>query len=316
MGHPTCRPCYCQCYFIMGLSQRHQSTLNKEDLNPPMTCSNPGSHGCLTSCCCNPDAIQTIPSTKSGRYVVTTYSDSTTETQSCWNDMEKYLVLGFASIIVPSGYCNDSKSHHPRIKGGLFIILNYLVNMAIMGVTLGYTILHRVPNEFRGITITNPSIKVKVPSSDLKVDTGFVDITMNMPNQDLNLGSLPSIDASFNTESTDRWHAIIFPIVLAVVCLPFTIMRAAMMELDCFVTRKKQLGEDFDEFLIIESSRHKPNVNNRRQEMWSLRDILAKNVESKELKCRLYSALCCSCLGIIVMTVFMMLMGVLLYLNL
>merc|ERR1712223_943803 len=168
------------------LAQAKGSTLHTDDLNPPsMTCSNPGSHGCLSSCCCNPDAIQTVPSTKSGRYVVSTYSDSRTE-QSCWNEMEKYLVLGFASIIVPSGYCNDVKSHHPRIKGGLFVILNYLVNMSIMGVTLGFTILHRVPNEFTGIVITNPAIMVNVPSSNLKIQTGIVDIKVNMPNQDLN----------------------------------------------------------------------------------------------------------------------------------
>lgn len=92
-----------------------------------------------------------------------------------------------------------------------------------------------------------------------------------------------------------------------------------MMELDCFVTRRKQLGHDFDDFLVMQSSKNprKGLANNRRlrnnDDVWSLRDILAKNVESKELKCRLYTALCCSVGGIMVMTTFIMLMGALVF---
>ena len=93
------------------------------------------------------------------------------------------------------------------------------------------------------------------------------------------------------------------------------------MELDCFVTRKKQLGEDFDDLLVLESHPEKSgkriHQNNRRLNQpnaWSsLSDILAKNVNSKEIKCRLYSALLCAGMGIFVMTLFMMLMGALLY---
>ena len=65
---------------------------------------------------------------------------------------------------------------------------------------------------------------------------------------------MPAMDASFNTEESDRFHAIVFPIVFAVLCLPFIIMRAAMMELDCFITRKKQLGEDFDDLLVFDDN--------------------------------------------------------------
>ena len=134
---------------------------------------------------------------------------------------------------------------------------------------------------------------------------------------------MPAMDASFNTDESDRFHAIIFPIVLATLCLPFVIMRAAMMELDCFITRKKQVGDDFDDLLVLESHPQKSgkriHQNNRRlnQPNWSsLTDILAKNVNSKEIKCRLYSALLCAGSGIFVMTLFMMLMGALFYMAL
>ena len=79
-----------------------------------------------------------------------------------------------------------------------------------------------------------------------------------------------------------------------------------MMELDCFITRKKQLGEDFDDLLVLESqpgekSGQKRIHQNRRlngQPTWALSDILARNANSKEIKCRLYSALACTGMGI------------------
>ena len=38
-------------------------------------------------------------------------------------------------------------------------------------------------------------------------------------------------------------HAIVVPLVLAIIAAPFVIMRAAMMELDCFIARKKELED-------------------------------------------------------------------------
>lgn len=298
------------------------SSINADDLNnQAQTCSNPGSQSCLTSFCCPSNAMQTMPTTKSGKYVLTRSPSDSTINPSCWNDMGNFLLISFASIVVPSGYSNDYKMHHPRIKGGLYLILNYLVNMTIMGVSLGYTILHRVPNDFHGIHLKNPSINVNIPDVGIGIGIGGNVIKIKMPQNKVDLGQMPAMDASFNTDESDRFHAIIFPIVLATLCLPFVIMRAAMMELDCFVTRKKQLGEDFDDLLVLESHPEKSgkriHQNNRRLNQptgWSsLSDILAKNVNSKEIKCRLYSALLCTGMGIFVMTLFMMLMGALLY---
>ena len=91
--------------------------------------------------------------------------------------------------------------------------------------------------------------------------------------------------------------------MFAVACLPFVIMRAAMMELDCFITRRKQLGENFDDLIVLEGFKHRPRVNNRRLYYnQSLAEILASNSESKELKCRLYLSLICSGFGMFVMT--------------
>ena len=122
-----------------------------------------------------------MPTTKSGKYVLTRSPSDSTINPSCWNDMGNFLLISFASIVVPSGYSNDYKMHHPRIKGGLYLILNYLVNMTIMGVSLGYTILHRVPNDFHGIHLKNPSINVNIPDVGIGIGIGGNVIKIKMP---------------------------------------------------------------------------------------------------------------------------------------
>lgn len=152
-----------------------------------------------------------MPTNKSGKYVLTRSPSLSEPGQSCWTNMSNYILLSFASIVLPCGYSNDIKMYHPRIKGGLYIILNYLVNMTILGVTLGYTILHRIPNDIHGFTISNPSINVLVPSSKLIVETGGMDINVKLPDQKINLASMPSVNASFNTgKSPNSFSRYIF----------------------------------------------------------------------------------------------------------
>lgn len=266
------------------------------------------------------DVSQAVTDLKSGKtpsgsqhYVLTNSSEAPS---NCWHDMGKFVLLGFASIVTPSGYSNDRKSHHPRIKGGLYLILNYLVNMSILGVTLGYTILHRVPNDIHGVTLPKVNINVIMPKSQITAQTGALDVAINLPESKIDMGSMPSMKVNLSTESSDRVIAILFPIALAVLCLPFTIMRAAMMELDCFVTRRKQLGEDFDEYLVTHGKKSSMILHNRRNLGVNLRDVLAENVESRELKCRLYTAFMCSGLGLFVIMLFQMLMGAFFYAHL
>lgn len=270
-----------------------------------------GSEPCLSSCCPNVCKGSGLPTSRAGRYVV-----SPNQSTSCWSELPKLVSLSFCSIVMPFGYGNDVKSHHPRIKGGIFVLLNFVVNMAILGVTLGYTIMHKVPNTFHGVSIPQPSLKVEVPSSKVIVQAGGLDVSLNLPNTKLDLGSMPTFSASLHTDESDSLHAVIAPIVLAAICLPFVIMRAAMMELDCFVTRRKQLGDDFEQLVNSRKGQHsKKRSSSAHHGGESVAELLAKNVESTKLKARLYVTLCCSILAILVMTAFLMLLGVLLYLN-
>ncbi len=145
------------------------------------------------------------------------------------------------------------------------------------------------------------------------VEAGGLDVSLNLPNTKIDLGEMPTFSASLNTDSSDELHAILAPVILVAICVPFVIMRAAMMELDCFVTRRKQLGDSFEDAVLAQH--RKRTAASALRGRHPLTGTLAKNVESKELKARLYVTLCCSILAMTVMTAFLMLLGALFYLN-
>ena len=86
--------------------------------------------------------------------------------------MPKTVALSMLSIVVPSSYTNDWRCGHPRLKGGLFLMLNYLTNMIVLGVSLSYTIVNHVPNVLKGVVLPNPNVNIKVRvSSDFIIQT-------------------------------------------------------------------------------------------------------------------------------------------------
>ena len=92
---------------------------------------------------------------------------------------------------------------------------------------------------------------------------------------------------TYDTSKVDKMIAMVFPSVLAGVCLPLMLMRASMMELEFIVVRKKQVN----------------------QEIQDENSIFASNINSKELKTRLYFALFpWSIIGVVVIVVFVILL--------
>ena len=83
--------------------------------------------------------------------------------------LPKISLLSVCSSIIPVAYTNDLRSHHPQIKGGLFILLNYLFNTLWIGLALGFTIVNDVPNTIHGVSFPQPSLKLKVPDSKVSL---------------------------------------------------------------------------------------------------------------------------------------------------
>ena len=101
------------------------------------------SQGCIaTSCCaassqsnkkcCKDKNVSTTLniSQRSGKYNVVTgtyypsashqktsqLKQNVTQPDSCWTDFPKIILLSVGSMVLPIGYSNDFRQHHPRIK--------------------------------------------------------------------------------------------------------------------------------------------------------------------------------------------------------
>ena len=89
--------------------------------------------------------------------------------------------------------------------------------------------------------------------------------------------------------------------------MPLVVIRAVLMELDCFVFRKRQLKCEQQ----IES-----NGENCQSNQPTLPNTLSENLKSKDISCRLYVALLCSIIGIFAVIIFLLILGTLLYMAL
>ena len=135
------------------------------------------------------------------------------KSQSRLKNICNILLISFASIIVPSGYSNDYKLYHPRIKGGLYIILNYLLNMAILGVSFGFAIDRYVPDQFSNIPIpTKSHLVISTKPTEVRIELGAGDLIIPLVGQNVSKstffvllgGSSQPIDPFFPTTGGPR----------------------------------------------------------------------------------------------------------------
>lgn len=243
-------------------------------------------------------------------------------------------------------------------------MLNFFITNVVLGVALGFSILRHVPNTFKGVQLPSLAAKIKVskksilfnvskevkfilnsfnphnvylilfqiPSSNLNVDIGGINLGINLDGQNVNLGGMPPINTDINLDTSDHLLAVIAPLILTMVVLPFATMRAAMMELDCFIARrktladlervqrhkriskkKKKLNQQYASTPTTSSGHSSTRVLLRNNQ--TLVETVAKNTENKELKGRMYVTLLCSIVGMAIMTFVSMFLGVLIYIS-
>ena len=109
-------------------------------------------------CCCGP-----TPGEEKEKKLMVISNEYESGGESFWQGLPRSFLLSICSSVIPVGYTNDRESHHPhRLKGGMFVLLNFFFNTVWIGLALGFTIVHYVPNNVQGISIPQPSVKVEV----------------------------------------------------------------------------------------------------------------------------------------------------------
>ena len=104
---------------------------------------------------------------------------------------------------------------------------------------------------------------------------------------------MPKVSANLNLVDNDAYVAIIVPILLAGLAVPFVVMRAVMMELDCFVAHKKDVDAGVNKYNYSAGKRRR----HQRSESLAISHMVRENNADKELKTRLYLTICCSMMG-------------------
>jgi hypothetical protein len=56
-------------------------------------------------------------------------------------------------------------------------------------------------------------LNFQIPDSKIFIGAAGMDVALNMPKTKMNLGSMPAMSATLNTEASDVMHAIILPVI-------------------------------------------------------------------------------------------------------
>ena len=87
----------------------------------------------------------------------------------------------------------------------------------------------------------------QIPCDTLNFDINGINLAINLCKilgQNLDLGDMEPIQLDrINLDKYDHLLAVIAPLILTMMVLPFATMRAAMLELDCFIARRKTLAD-------------------------------------------------------------------------
>lgn len=220
------------------------------------------------------------PTSQENLYPLTT--NSTEErAHSFWSEFPKHIFFSIFSIICPVGYSNDIESGHSKMRGGILILFNYFFNTLPLAIALGFTIYGNVPNEIHGLSLHQPDLTVTISGTKIKIPHEAMDFHLSLPDQELNLASIPSPSLHLNTEESDMMFAFAIPMLFVFLSLPWAVMRAAIMELECIVVHRKDIESESD---LVRSK------------------IIFDNVHDFRVKCRIYTLICCSMFGMLLFT--------------
>ena len=132
-----------------------------------------------------------------------------------------------------------------HVRGGILILLNYILVMVGLGVGLATAIIYYVPNIYQGITMSAIGLKVKIPEISVAVELSEgMDIKLKVPSSELDLANASNMLADLETD--DNWDLILslaLPATLVVLSLPLTVTRLALLGLDCLLIRSSRSAQ-------------------------------------------------------------------------
>ena len=125
------------------------------------------------------------------------------------------------------GYNNDGGVDQSRVRGGLLVILNYILVMTGLGLGLATTVLYYVPNNYHGLVMGGMNLKVDIPETQVILRTGSgLDLKVKMAATQVDLANSQHMEAAILTdEGLDLAVSVALPCLMLLLTLPLTLTR-------------------------------------------------------------------------------------------
>jgi len=153
------------------------------------------------------------------------------------------LLLSLGNMFVPCGYATNS-------RGWRMLFVSWLGSLLVHGPVIYQAIMSHVPNTFQGLAPVD--MGMIIPETGLKLDLpnvyGGLSVGVNLPRTKMVMtGDHPAsfkINASYDQ---DLMLALLIPVLLGLLTVPFTLLRILLLGWNCTLTRQPFPDEDDDE---------------------------------------------------------------------
>lgn len=154
------------------------------------------------------------------------------------------LLLSLANTALPAGYNRDRRLGHCTGRSWSLVVVSWLGGLALHGLVIHQTILREIPNVYMGLAPVDMSMLM--PKTGLAVHLpnamgGGFNVKLVLPETIMTMDAEHPASYELSTSHTqDMVVALALPLLLALLSLPFTVLRIILLGWNCSLSRQKE----------------------------------------------------------------------------
>lgn len=189
------------------------------------------------------------------------------------------LLLSLGGVLLPCGYNRDRQLGHSSGRGWRLIFLNWFGNLLVLSLVLSHAMSQYIPNTYTGLSSVN--MQMVLPKTDITVRTGGTHLELQLPETFMSMLAGSPVKATISTSNhQDMILSIMLPVLLALLTLPFTILRIILLGWNCRLSPMEEEGLETDsgEELALSDTKEARRPSHSRNcctVTWSLASMMA-----------------------------------------